>query len=129
MQKLNSLKEVHLANNLWPCSCAFEDWTLMHFLLKYNEIPCCPKPCLCQWSQNILEMNCSSKNLSDLPSCLPYEQVFADFSENELVNVKFSSEAENISSMNLRGNEITNIDGTLLLLMRNISSSYITRFI
>ena len=123
LSRLEGLKEVKLLGNPWKCSCLNRFRAMTEFLLKNEIIPCCPKSCECKSNteSKSIQVMCNSKRLSFLPSCLPYEKIDVDFSNNLLENLSFAPQMENITSLQLQGNRITEINGTSLELLKNVS--------
>ena len=124
IRSLKTIGRVHLFGNPWKCSCDIEDRSLMDFLLMRKEQPCCPEGCSCTADQNFktVNMNCSSKNLTALPICIPFKATVIDFSHNSLENLSFTQNHENITSVSFKHNKIERINGPSLLLLHNLTS-------
>jgi hypothetical protein len=124
IQALKSIKNVTLTNNPWICSCEEKNLELMLYLIKEDEISCCPEECQCEADvkKMIVFVGCRAKNKSALLVCLPYNSYRAelDYSENLLSKLVLHQNLISTSRLNLAYNNIQSINGTFLPKMTNL---------
>ena len=121
IEALNKITQLNISNNPWICDCK-NYYHVMVFLMQYDIISCSPQHCQSQTDRvSTVSIDCSNKDMTSLPDCLPYPKVTLNWSSNNMTIIEFTRQQENITFLNISQNKLTTINGNSMKFLRQLT--------